>query len=130
MPADPAKGAKVVMPGGKPLPSHIRFKYLIEDDYAPIYANGAHGSTTAHGELVLSFYMERTPVPLSETNNVSAEGLIVRGDKLEESGGGGELMVLRQVCTGVVMSLATAERVHALIGKLLANVKALEQEAK
>lgn len=130
MPPEPkAPSPKLIVTDGKPMPSQLRFKYLIDNAYAPHYANGAHGSTTPHGELVLSFFLERSPVPLSDTKKISADGELQSGaEKVETERE--ELLILRQITTGVVMSVETATRVHALLGQLLSGVKEATEAAK
>lgn len=45
----------------------FKMKYIFQNDYNPIYINGAYGGVTPSGEIVASFYFERHPLPNSET---------------------------------------------------------------
>lgn len=39
--------------------NELKFKYIFDDSYNPVYVNGAHGGVTPRGELVVNFYLER-----------------------------------------------------------------------
>ena len=45
----------------------FKIKYIFQNDYNPIYINGAYGGVTPSGEIVANFYFERHPLPNSET---------------------------------------------------------------
>jgi hypothetical protein len=119
--ADP-KRAKVTTPPGASLPKSIRFKYLFPDDYSPQYANGAHGSVTPQGELTVNFYLERSPLPYSETHAVTSSGEVGEEIRKVPALPSDEALVLRQLTSGVVMNVATATRVYEMLGRLLTMV--------
>lgn len=53
-------------------PKSIRFKYIYEECYNPKYCNGAYGGLSPRGEIVMNFYLERTPLPKEQTHKVDS----------------------------------------------------------
>lgn len=87
------------------MPNHlVSFRYIFKDDYTPVYANGAYGGVTAHGEIVANFYLERHALPLKEL--VEVNGSRVQPDGCDRN-------YVRVVETGVVLSLETAKSISA-----------------
>jgi hypothetical protein len=103
----------------------LTFKYIFSDDYNPVYVNGAHGGVTPRGELVISFYLERQPLPNSITHELTASGTIGR-----ESGAAPEDLnssLVRFVSSGVVLNHQTAREIHFWLGEKLKEMEAIEQ---
>ena len=97
-----------------PPKTKVLFKYKFPDLYSPVYCNGAWGGFTTQGELAVHFFLERVPLPNSETYAVDLGGNL--GQLLERDPVISPMpMVLRSVATGVVMNVTTARAVIALL---------------
>ncbi len=101
------------------------FEYVFGDDFNPEYANGAIGGPTTQGEIFVSFYVERNPLPYSQTFKVKPDGQLAeefeRDPKIED----GSISVVRFVTAGVIMTRETAKRVHDFLGRHLEAMDAL-----
>jgi hypothetical protein len=104
--------------------SEMTFKYIFTYDYNPIYVNGAHGSITPRGELVMNFYLERPPLPNSITHEITPAGSIGQETDVEPSDLGRSLV--RQVINGVVVNYQTARELHYWLGEKVKEMEALE----
>ncbi len=98
-------------------PKQIKFKYVFDDDYNPVYASGAFGGPTPRNEIVINFFLERQPVPYSETRAVNEDGTL--GAIIKAEGSDDTLKIIRYVETGVVMDLKTAKEIHAWLGETI-----------
>lgn len=85
----------------------IEFKYIFEDSYNPKYVNGVHGGPTPSGDLVMHFYLERTPLPNTVVHDVDESGALIP-DSLTTSPPAGKPALVRVVENGVVMNLSFA----------------------
>lgn len=92
----------------------VTFEYKYDDDYRPIYANGAYGGLNPRGEVVINFFTERYPIPKSEKYKYS-EGRI--GEKISEESEG--ITILRTINTGVIMSRDNAQSLYDWLGAVL-----------
>jgi hypothetical protein len=54
----------------------ITFKYIFNYGYNPVSGNGAHGGISPRGELAVSFYLERPPLPNSISHGISPNSTI------------------------------------------------------
>jgi hypothetical protein len=90
----------------------LEFKYKFRSDYNPVYINGAYGGVSPRGELIVSFYLERAPVPNCEKRELIAtpEGIKVGEIPIMEPTNYDHTLV-RFVEAGIVMNLDTAESV-------------------
>jgi hypothetical protein len=98
-------------------PKQIKFKYIFDDDYNPSYASGAFGGPTPRDEIVINFFLERQPVPYSETRAVNEDGTLGATIKAERNDD--TLKIIRYVETGVVMDLKTAREIHTWLGETI-----------
>jgi hypothetical protein len=121
------KPAAAKKPMSKPPVEQATFKYVFEDTYNPIYANGAHGGPTPHGEIAINFFFERNPVPLSETFAVSPDGRVTETLAREPALSPGTIEIIRYVSTGVIMSRETAKRVYDFLGRQLQALDAVTE---
>lgn len=101
----------------------VHFRYVFPETYNPQYANGAHGGPTTQGEIAINFFVERAPLPLTETYAVTPEGQlggkIGREPEVQEGAG----TLVRYVTTGVIMSRDSAKRIHDFLGKAIATLE-------
>lgn len=104
----------------------VTFKYIFTYDYNPVYANGAHGSISPRGELVINFYQERPPLPNSISHEITPNGTIgaessVDPEDLHTS-------LVRYIPTGVTLSTQTARDLHAWLGEKIRELETLERD--
>jgi hypothetical protein len=103
----------------------IKFKYIFNYNYNPIYINGAHGGISPRGELIMNFYLERLPLPDSITHEINQNGTM--GGEVEMEPEDLKNSMVRFVETGVVMNYQNARDLHAWIGERLKEMEAVEQ---
>lgn len=96
----------------------ITFKYIYQDDYNPVYVNGAHGGINVQGEIIANFYFERLPMPYKITNEVNSEGIV--GEMIDTDPKDLSKSIVRYVQSGVVMNLEVAKQVYEWLGKQIA----------
>lgn len=84
-------------------------KYLFENNYSPVYINGAHGGVNSRGEIVVHFYLERQALPYSLTLKVDEDGYVKNDEILKTEPEELENSFVRHVSNGVVMNLQTAK---------------------
>jgi len=100
----------------------IKFKYLFDKLYNPVYCTGAFGGVTPKNEVVLNFFMERQPIPYSETRQINKDGSLGNIIEVEPENDLHTVDIVRYVETGVIMDLETAKEIHAWLGE---NIEAL-----
>ena len=110
-----------------PTPKSVEFKFIFQDNYNPVFANGAFGGIGPQGDLVINFYHERNGLPYSQTNAVDAAtskmgAEIKRDPPIDETA-----KFVRFVTTGVVMDEACARRIHAWLGTKIEQFDSLKK---
>lgn len=102
----------------------LKFKYIFDDSYNPVYVNGAHGGVTPRGELVVNFYLERQPLPNAISHELTASGSIGRESTVEPADL--QRSFVRFISSGVVLSHQTAKEIHFWLGEKLKEMEAIE----
>lgn len=103
------------------LPRKIKFKYIFDDNYNPVFANGVFGGITPSRQLEINFFFDRHPIPYSETKELSPRGI---QDKVIERKPEEEYTTfVRFVNSGVILTLEDAKIIHDWLGK---KIKLLE----
>jgi hypothetical protein len=105
----------------------IKFEYKFPQDYNPLYVNGAYGGFGPKGEMIINFFLERTPVPYAEINDVSPQGVVATATTRREPEDL-ENIIIRYVSAGIIMSPDTAKRVHAWLGQHLAKLEEIKKD--
>ncbi len=103
----------------------IKFKYIFNYSYNPVYVNGAHGGVSPRGELIMNFYLERIALPESITHNINQNGTI--GGEVESEPADLKSSLVRYVENGVVLNYQSARDLHQWLGERLKEMEALEQ---
>ena len=103
----------------------LKFKYIFDYGYNPVYVNGAHGGVSPRGELVMNFYLERMALPESITHEINPNGTIgsetaAEPDDLAHS-------MVRFIEAGVVMNYQNARELHLWLGERVKEMEALER---
>ena len=102
----------------------LRFKYVFDDDYNPVYANGAYGGVSPRGEIVINFYHERPALPRDTFQGLSVSGFPEGEEEVPDEV---SRTLIRKVTAGVVMNYDTAKAVHEWLGR---HLRRLEQARK
>ncbi|MGI6756784.1 MAG: hypothetical protein ACOX32_02570 [Bacteroidaceae bacterium] len=104
----------------------IKFKYIFDDSYNPIYINGAQGGINPHGEIISNFYLERLALPNSQTQELNAEG--VPGNIIDSEPSDLNQSFVRVIKVGVIMNLQTAKSIHTWLGEHIETLEKLQIE--
>ena len=96
----------------------LKFKYKFKEDYNPEYINGSYGGVNLKGEIIVNFFLERNPIPYSQTISLDENDVKTEPEDIDNS-------LVRFVSTGIVMNHQTAKVIHAWLGK---HIKTLEEE--
>jgi len=98
----------------------IRFHYLKSSAFRVVYAEGAYGGLTPHGNISISFYNDRYPIPQIVEHQISQEGKL--GGEISRVGKDG---VVREVEVDVLLTIPTAKSLRDWLEQ-----KILEAEQK
>jgi hypothetical protein len=105
----------------------VKFHYIKDDSYTPRYSNGAIGGITSKGEIVINFFTELPPIPVSQTQGI--EGAILTKEVTTEMSpkeSPSELNANRIINTGVILNEATAIDIYNWLGVQLETLKSLK----
>ena len=103
----------------------LKFKYIFDYGYNPVYVNGTHGGVSPRGELVMNFYLERMALPESITHEINPNGTI--GSEVAAEPADLANSLVRFVEAGVVMNYQNARELHHWLGDRLQEMEALER---
>ena len=103
----------------------LKFKYIFDYGYNPVYANGAHGGVSPRGELVMNFYLERMALPESITHEINPNGTI--GNEVAAEPEDLKNSLVRFIEAGVVMNYQNAKELLLWLGERVKEMEALEQ---
>lgn len=104
----------------------INFKYKFNEDYNPVYVNGAYGGISSRGEIIANFFLERQPIPKTEACEVNSKG-IIKSSKITEPIEH-RFNVIRYVETGVIMNIETAKIIRNWLNDKIAELEKLSEE--
>lgn len=103
----------------------IKYKYIFEHDYNPVYVNGAYGGLGPKGEIVANFYCERHPLLKSHTFELLDDTKL--GKELEREPNDSDVSFVRFVTTGIILNLSTAKDIYKWLGN---HIEILESQKK
>lgn len=103
----------------------LKFKYIFDYGYNPVYANGAHGGVSPRGELVMNFYLERMALPESITHEINPNGTI--GSETAAEPADLAHSMVRFIEAGVVMNYQNARELHLWLGERIKEMEAVER---
>lgn len=103
----------------------VKFKYLFDKSYNPVYCTGGFGGITPKNEIVLNFFMERQPIPYSETREINPDGTLGSLIDIEPNNDLESVQVIRNVETGIIIDLDTAKDIYTWLGN---NIKIIEEQ--
>ena len=103
----------------------IKFKYIFNYSYNPVYINGAQGGVSPRGELIMNFYLERMPLPESITHEINQNGTI--GSESDTEPEDLKNSMVRVIENGVILNYQNARELHFWMGERIKEMEALEQ---
>ena len=107
----------------------IKFKYVFQEDYNPIYINGLFGGITPRGEVVINFFLERHGLPRSQTHEINEEGFI--GGEIEREPKDQRDSMVRYVEQGIILNLQNAKALNKWLEEHITKLdKAQKEEYK
>ena len=113
---------------GSPVPRVRRFDYLKSNFYRVVHVDGVVGGVAPGGNLVISMFNERTPIPqqVEHAAQINAESnTATMGEEILEHRVSRDAIV-REVEVGLVLDYRAAASLHAWLGGQLEKMKAIE----
>ena len=104
----------------------VKCKYIFEANYNPKYVNGAYGGISSRGEIIINFYLERIPVPRSQTFTIS-DGLVANEVVEAAEPNDHAKSLVRLVESGVILDYANAKEIHRWLGEHLRKLEQLNK---
>ncbi|OQY03453.1 MAG: hypothetical protein B6I20_05065 [Bacteroidetes bacterium 4572_117] len=106
----------------------IKCKYIFENNYNPIYVNGAQGGINPLGEIVINFFLERNAIPVSQTfeikdSKIGIEDIDSEPSDLKNS-------FVRVIKNGVIINYQTAKELHQWLGGHIDKLEELSDGKK
>ena len=103
----------------------LKFKYIFNYGYNPVYVNGAHGGISPRGELIMNFYLERMALPESISHEINQDGTI--GGEIDVEPEDLKNSLVRYIENGVVLNYQGARDLLLWLGERVKEMEALEQ---
>jgi hypothetical protein len=103
----------------------VQFHYIKGKDFRVVAADGAMGSLTPQGRIMVTVYNERAAIPRIVIQEISPEGDL--GDILEADGRAG---FVREMEVAILMDRDGAENLRDWLTDKLNELDQLQQQAK
>lgn len=103
----------------------IIFKYIFEDNYNPVYVNGAFGGINTQGEIVANFYLERMALPNATTHLLDPNGNIGELINVDPKDLGESFV--RFVQSGIVLNLDSAKQLRDWLSEHIKSLETLKK---
>jgi hypothetical protein len=104
----------------------IAFDYLKTSQFRIVHADGAFGGPTPQGQMFISLYSERPPIPQRVVHSIEqGEGDAARVGKEIEEERVVRPAVVRDVEVGIIMSIAVAKALRDLLESRLKLIEEL-----
>lgn len=104
----------------------IKFDYIKSNYFRTARADGAVGGLNGHGDIVLSFFSERPPIPKTAVHILTDKQL---GDELLDERVQRDAVV-REVEVCLSMNLNVAKALRSLIDKQIEQMEAIIQQGQ
>jgi hypothetical protein len=99
----------------------LKFKFVFPEDYNPTYANGIWGGALPNGEINITFFHERLPVPKASFHYIDDAGQVLPEHRRDPE----EQVIVRFVTSGVTFNYNYAKVFHTWLGE---QIKILENQ--
>ncbi len=96
---------KKTAPGVDIPKGQIKFDYLKSPDYRTIYINGVFGGISPRGQIYISVWKERWPIPKQVTYHLKEDGTVTNEIESERIA---REAIIREVEVGLLMDIGTA----------------------
>ena len=106
----------------------VKFKYVFNEEYNPVYVNGAQGGINPQGEIIVNFYLERLALPISQSQDLKEDGTL--SDTVVSEPKDLNSSYVRFVQKGVIMNLQVAKSIHSWLGKHIEKLEQLQPGQK
>jgi hypothetical protein len=107
--------------------TNIKYKYKFDKKYNPKYTNGALGGINSLGEIIINFYLERSPLPHSQTFEIKGDKIITQ-ESIQHEPEDFNNSLIRMVQSGVIMNYQTAKEIHRWLGQHIEQLEKLTNE--
>ena len=115
-----AQKARKTTKSNTPKP-HINFHYIKANQFRVIHADGVHGGLHPRGNIQMSFFSERVPIPKRVSHEIDEDGKLGKEIVSERETRDG---IVREVEVGVVMGVSEA---RSLVKWLQQKIRAYEK---
>jgi hypothetical protein len=105
----------------------VKFNYIKSNFFRVIHADGAWGGLSANGQIHMTLYNERLPIPQQITHLVSSEGKL--GEELKEARISKEGFI-REIEVDVVMDLDVAKAIAKWLESKINFVENLKNKSQ
>lgn len=106
---------------GEIIPQVMKFHFIKSNFFRVVHADGVWGGVAGRGDIHISFFSERPPLPKVSSVEISPDGTFKESNIETKSG------VIREVEVDVVMNLDTARVFHTWLSQKIADSEKLEQ---
>ena len=107
----------------------IKYKYIFNKDYNPVYINGVYGGFTANNELNANFFLERGGLPKHEIFKINNGKLSSTPDERKPDISQEHLFV-RVVSHGIVVSYDQAKIIRDWFIKHITDYEKAQEKIK
>ena len=107
--------------------SEMLFNFIKSLNFRAVHASGAWFGGDAEGNIHLTFFNERTPIPQEVVLVLNKKGEVVGENESKRKSREG---MIREMEVDVILSVQAASHLHRLLGQNLENFKELVAESK
>jgi hypothetical protein len=111
-----------VPPGVDPEAHTIKFDYIKGTHFRVVHVDGAFGGVSPRGDIGMSVFNERWPIPTQTTYNLEEGGKV--GNEITEERISREA-VIREVEVELLMDLDVAKTMHSWLGAKIGELEGL-----
>lgn len=101
-------------------PVTVKFDFIKSSLFRVVHADGIFGGMTPKGDIFMSFFSERFPIPTSVVHELKPSGELGPEVRSEREGRKG---LLREVEVGVYCDLEVAKAVHKWLAEKIADAE-------
>ena len=99
----------------------LKCKYIFDDNYNPVFVNGAYGGINPQGDIVVNFYFERMALPNSQTFEIEDNELKEIESERDPKDHGDSFV--RVINTGIILDYKRAKIIHQWLGSHIKNLE-------
>ena len=111
-------------PGEQTAPKRVKFDFIKSSCFRVIHVDGMFGGPTGQGNIAMTVFSERSPIPKQVVHPVTAQGL---GEELKEERVSRDAIV-REAEACVMLSLPVAESMREWLDRHIKGLKTAIQK--